>query len=75
MVTGGVFKNNRTQSVRLPKEVAFDESVTQVDIVVVGNSRLISPAGLRWAEWFAHGSRPSDDFLREREQPPAQERD
>jgi len=75
MVTGGVFKNNRTQSVRLPKAVAFDERVTQVDIVVVGNSRVLTPSGLQWAEWFANGSYPTDDFLRDREQPPAQERD
>jgi antitoxin VapB len=75
MVTAGVFKNNRTQSVRLPKDVAFDEKVTRVDIVVVGNGRLITPIGLQWAEWFEHGAHSTDDFLRERDQPPVQERD
>ncbi len=75
MVTAGIFKNNRTQSVRLPKDVAFDEQVKQVDIVIVGNSRVITPTGLQWAEWFAHGASTTDDFLRDRDQPPAQERD
>ena len=75
MVTAGVFKNNRTQSVRLPKDVAFDEQVKQVDIVVVGSGRLITPIGLQWAEWFAHGTHPTDDFMSRRDQPPTQERD
>ncbi len=75
MVTAGIFKNNRTQSVRLPKDVAFDEQVKQVDIVIVGNSRVITPTGLQWSEWFAHGTHTTDDFLRDRDQPPAQERD
>ena len=75
MATAGIFKNNRTQSVRLPKDVAFDESVKQVEIVVVGNSRLITPSGLQRAERFANGARTTDDFLRDRDQPPAQERD
>ena len=75
MVTAGIFKNNRTQSVRLPKDVAFDEQVKQVDIVVVGNSRLLTPSGLQWPEWFANGALTTDDFLRDRDQPPAQERE
>lgn len=75
MVTAGIFKNNRTQSVRLPKDVAFDEQVKQVDIVVVGNSRLLTPSGLQWPEWFANGARTTGDFLRDRDQPPAQERE
>lgn len=75
MVTAGIFKNNRTQSVRLPKAVAFDSSVERVDIAVVGNSRVLTPAGLQWPEWFANGTRTTDDFLSDRDQPPTQERD
>jgi antitoxin VapB len=47
-----MFKSNKTQAVRLPKAVAFDESVIEVEIVVVGNSRIISPAGDSWDQWF-----------------------
>jgi antitoxin VapB len=69
-----VFKSNKTQAVRLPKAVAFDRSVTEVEIIVVGNSRIISPAGESWDLWFdAPGV--SDDFMAEREQGADQERE
>jgi len=70
-----VFKNNRTQSVRLSKEVAFPESVKEVDVTVVGSSRVISPGGRSWDHWFDHGTTVSDDFLDERAQPEAEDRD
>jgi len=69
-----VFKSNKTQAVRLPKAVALPESVTKVDIVAVGNTRIITPAGESWHEWFA-GKGVSDDFMNEREQPADQERE
>lgn len=63
-----VFKSNRTQAVRLPKDVAFPEDVTEVEIVKVGSSRVISPVGKRWDSFFARPDRPTDDFLAERDQ-------
>jgi len=69
-----IFKSNKTQAVRLPKAVAFDESVTRVEIVAVGNTRIISPAGESWAQWF-DGPVVSDDFMSDREQPAEQERE
>ena len=69
-----LFRNNRTQAVRLPKSVAFGESVTEVDIVAIGESRLLSPAGSSWAAWF-DGPGVSDDFMPGREQPGDQERE
>jgi antitoxin VapB len=63
-----VFKSNQTQAVRLPKDVAFPEDVRDVEIVKVGNSRVISPAGQRWDSFFAAGPHVSDDFLVERDQ-------
>jgi antitoxin VapB len=74
MTRSTVFTTNRSQAVRLPKPVAMPEHVRQVEIVKVGQSRLISPAGRSWDEFF-DGPAASDDFMREREQPPAQERD
>ena len=47
-----LFKSNQTQAVRLPKSVAFEKSVIEVEIVAVGSSRLISPAGSSWDAWF-----------------------
>ena len=75
MERAGVFTSNKTQAVRLPKSVALPESVKQVDIVAVGRSRLITPAGEAWDSWFeAEGV--SDDFMNERDQPTnTQERD
>ena len=47
MTRSSVFKSNRSQAVRLPKPVAFPEDVHQVEVVKLGNSRLISPVGHR----------------------------
>ncbi len=69
-----IFKSNKTQAVRLPKAVAFDESVTRVEIVALGNTRIISPAGESWDQWF-EGPIVSDDFMSDREQPSEQERE
>lgn len=70
-----VFTNNRTQAVRLPKAVAFPEDVHQVDILKIGRSRIIVPKGQRWDDLFLHGPRVSDDFMSERDQPAAEERE
>lgn len=74
MIRSTVFTNNRSQAVRLPKPVALPEGVRQVEIVKIGRSRLISPAGHLWDEFFA-GPPVSDDFMTEREQPAAEVRE
>jgi antitoxin VapB len=69
-----IFKSNRSQAVRLPKEVAFPESVKDVEITAVGNKRTIQPVGQSWGEWFdAPGV--SSDFMVERKQPEDQRRE
>ena len=69
-----IFKSNRSQAVRLPKEVAFPETVKDVEIVAIGSKRLIQPAGLSWDEWFdAPGV--SSDFMTDRKQPQDQRRE
>ena len=75
MTTSTVFLSNRSQAVRLPKAVAFPEDVHQVDILKIGRARVIVPHGKRWDDLFASGPRASDDFLTEREQPSAEERE
>ena len=69
-----VFKSNKTQAVRLPKAVALPDSITKVDIIAVGNTRIITPAGESWDQWF-DGPSVSDDFMLNREQPDDQERE
>jgi antitoxin VapB len=75
MARSTVFKTNKTQAVRLPKAVAFPEGVHEVEIVVTGQSRVITPVGHRWDDFFASGPHVSDDFMRERIQPPIRKRE
>ncbi|KPB72459.1 type II toxin-antitoxin system VapB family antitoxin [Pseudomonas cannabina] len=69
-----VFKSNRSQAVRLPKAVALPDDVKRVDVVAVGRTRIISPAGESWNIWF-EGENVSDDFMTAREQPADQQRE
>jgi len=69
-----IFKSNQTQAVRLPKAVALPESISEVEIVAIGNTRVITPAGKSWDQWF-DGPGVSDDFMQEREQPIDQQRE
>jgi antitoxin VapB len=75
MTSSTVFTSNRSQAVRLPKAVAFPEDVHQVDILKIGRSRVIVPQGKRWDDLFQTGPRASEDFMAEREQPSAEERE
>jgi antitoxin VapB len=69
-----IFKSNRSQAVRLPKEIAFPESVKDVEITAIGNKRIIAPAGQSWDDWFdAPGV--SSDFMTDRKQPEDQLRE
>ena len=69
-----LFKSNRSQAVRLPKAVALPEDVKRVDVIAVGRTRIIAPAGEIWDSWF-DGPAVTPDFMAEREQPPVQERE
>jgi len=69
-----VFKSNKTQAVRLPKPVALPDTIKSVDIVAVGNTRIITPAGESWDQWF-DGRGVSSDFMLDRDQPADQERE
>ena len=74
MERGSVFMTNRTQAIRLPKSMRLPDGVTSVDIVRRGRAWVIVPSNEGWAEWF-EGETVSDDFMTEREQPDAQERE
>lgn len=75
MTRSTVFMSNRSQAVRLPKAVAFPEGVHQVDVLKVGQSRVIVPQGKRWDDLFLNGRQASEDFMAERRQPAAEERE
>lgn len=74
MEQGAVFKSNRSQAIRLPRAVALPDSVQRVDVVALGRTRIIAPAGEAWDSWF-DGEATSADFMAEREQPAEQVRD
>ncbi|NMZ45358.1 MULTISPECIES: type II toxin-antitoxin system VapB family antitoxin [Pseudomonas] len=74
MDQGAVFQSNRSQAVRLPKAVALPADVKRVDVVVVGRTRIITPAGESWDSWF-EGEGVTADFMAERDQPAEQERE
>jgi antitoxin VapB len=69
-----VFTTNRSQAVRLPKSMALPPNVRHVEITKLGRSRVISPADQSWDAFF-DGPTASADFMTERHQPPATERE
>jgi antitoxin VapB len=68
---GKLFKSNRSQAVRIPKDLAFPENVKDILIRRVGNDLVISPDNSFWDRFF---NEPGID-LGLRDQPPPQERD
>lgn len=74
MEQGAVFKSNRSQAIRLPKAAALPDDVKRVDVVAVGRTRIIAPAGEAWDSWF-DGAGVSSDFMSVREQPAEQARE
>jgi antitoxin VapB len=66
-----VFQTNRSQAVRLPKDVAFPAEVREVTILRDGPRRVIVPADSVWDDFF---DSPGID-IGEREQPPIQQRE
>jgi antitoxin VapB len=69
-----LFKSNRSQAVRLPKAVALPDDVKRVDVIAIGRTRIITPAGESWDSWF-DGDGVSDDFMCDREHPADQPRE
>jgi antitoxin VapB len=75
VVTGAVFRNNQTQAVRLPKAVAFPDQVKRVVIRVDGDRRIIEPVYPTLEEWFESRNSADPEFLADRDQGVAEERD
>ena len=66
-----LFHSNRSQAVRLPKDVAFPEGVRTVVVRREGKRRVIVPADAAWDDFF---EAPGID-LPDRTQPTTQSRD
>ena len=66
-----LFQSNRSQAVRLPKDVAFPQGVKDVTILREGRRRIIVPTNALWDDFFAA---PGVD-IGDRDQPEAQERE
>ena len=74
MARSTVFKSNRSQAVRLPKDVAFPDGTRQVAIIKIGSARLITPIAQGWDDFFDNAPALSDDFMVAREDRPPEER-
>ena len=66
-----LFQSNRSQAVRLPKDVAFPEGVRTVTVLRDGKRRIIAPADTAWDDFF---ETPGVD-LGERAEPALQDRE
>lgn len=66
-----LFQSNRSQAVRLPKDVAFPAGVKDVTVLRYGARRVIVPSNAVWEDFF---DAPGAD-IGERDQPSVQARD
>ena len=55
-----LFRSNRSQAVRIPKDMEFPEGVSKVVISKDGDKIILAPAGGFWDEFFDRG--PNPDF-------------
>jgi antitoxin VapB len=67
MTTAKIFKNGRSQAVRLPKECRFDGA--EVGIARVGELVILYPSGRRWEFLERSLSGFTNDFMATRDQP------
>ncbi len=66
MLQGLVFDYNKTQTVLLPVEVRFNDSVKKVNIRINGEERILCPVENTWNSFFLSDESVSEDFLEQR---------
>jgi antitoxin VapB len=66
-----LFQSNRSQAVRLPKDVSFPPNVREVVILREGSRRVIVPADSVWDDFFDSSGIDFPD----RDQPAVQKRE
>lgn len=72
METARLFRNGRSQAVRIPKEFRFEGDLVYVKRV--GNAVVLLPYAGSWQGLFESLGQFSDDFMDERGQPAGQDR-
>lgn len=74
-----VFKSNRSQAVRIPKELAFPDNVKRVTIERTDDGGLVirpkKVTAQDWEDYFRNGPFAAEDFLADREQGVPEERE
>ena len=73
METAKLFQNGKSQAVRLPKEFRFGGD--RVYIKRAGNAVVLLPYQAAWDTLLESLTHFSADFMSERSQPPAEERE
>jgi len=73
MKTAKIFKNGKSQAVRLPKEFKFQGN--EVYVKRIGRNVLLIPKDDPWESFISSLDQFSDDFMAEREQPPTESRE
>ena len=73
MNTAKIFKNGKSQAVRLPKELKFQGN--EVYIKRIGRNVLLIPKDDPWESLISSLDQFSDDFMAEREQPLGESRE
>jgi antitoxin VapB len=73
MNTAKLFKNGKSQAVRLPKEFKFQGD--EVYIKKIGRNVMLIPKDDLWESLVSSLDQFSDDFMAERVQPPAENRE
>jgi antitoxin VapB len=73
-ITARVGWNNRSQTVTMPLEYRFPESVSEVFIRREGESVVLTPRPSDWSGFFDSGLKATDDFMSDRHRLPIQER-
>ena len=72
--TARVGWNNGSQTVTMPLEFRFPESVREVFIRRDGESVILTPRLIDWTGFFASGFQASSDFMVDVERMPVKER-
>ncbi|NJM51238.1 MAG: AbrB/MazE/SpoVT family DNA-binding domain-containing protein [Sphingomonadales bacterium] len=67
-----IFKSNRSQAVRIPKDLAFPDTIKDVIIRRSGNDLIISPKDTFWEDFFAQ---PGIDIIEPEDNLPLEQRE
>lgn len=73
MQTAKLFKNGKSQAVRLPRQFRFDDD--HVFVKKSGNVVMLIPSSHSWDALIGSLDKFSSDFMRERKQQKAQKRE